>query len=39
MISGEVLLALAYGLILTISGLWIWQRVIKDYLHHKGDEE
>ena len=39
MMSGEVLLALAYGLVLAISGLWVWRRVVKDYLRHKGDEE
>lgn len=39
MMSGEVVLALAYGLVLTISGLWIWRRVIKDYLDHRGDDE
>ena len=37
--SGEVVLALAYGIVLTTSGLWIWRRVVKDYLNHKGDEE
>ena len=39
MMSGEVILALAYGLILTTSGLWIWRRVVKDYLHHRDDED
>ena len=37
--SGEVVLALVYGLVLMTSGLWIWRRVVKDYLKHKGDEE
>ena len=37
--SGEVVLALAYGLVLTTSGLWIWRRVIRDYLSHEGDEK
>ena len=37
--SGEVVLALVYGLVLTTSGLWVWRRVVKDYLNHKGDEE
>lgn len=37
--SGEVVLALVYGLVLMTSGLWIWRRVVKDYLNHKGDEE
>ena len=37
--SGEVVLALVYGLVLMTSGLWIWHRVVKDYLNHKGDEE
>ena len=39
MMSGEVLLALAYGLVLTISGLWVWRRVVKDYLYHEADED
>ena len=39
MMSGEVMLALAYGLVLTASGLWIWRRVVKDYLHRRVDEE
>lgn len=39
MMSGEVVLALAYGLILTTSGLWIWRRVVKDYLNDRGDED
>ena len=38
-VSGEVVLALAYGLVLTTSGLWIWRRVIRDYLSHEGDEK
>ena len=37
--SGEVVLALAYGLVLTTSGLWIWHRVVKDYLDGRGDED
>lgn len=39
MVSGEVLLALAYGLVLTTSGLWIWRRVVRDYLSHNSDKE
>ena len=39
MMSGEVLLALAYGLVLTISGLWVWRRVGKYYLYHEADED
>ena len=39
MMSGEVILALAYGLVLTTSGLWIWRRVVIDYLHHRDDED
>jgi hypothetical protein len=38
-VNGEVVLALAYGLVLTTSGLWIWRRVIRDYLNHEGDEK
>ena len=38
MISGEVVLALAYGMVLAISGLWMWRRVVKDYVHDKGDD-
>ena len=37
--NGEVVLALVYGLVLMTSGLWIWRRVVKDYLNRKGDEE
>ena len=37
--SGEVVLALACGLVLTTSGLWIWRRVIRDYLNQEGDEK
>ena len=37
--SGEVVLALAYGLVLTTSGLWIWRRGIRDYLNQEGDEK
>ena len=29
--SGEMMLAIAYGVVLTASGLWIWRRVLKDY--------
>ena len=29
--SGEMMLAIAYGVVLTASGLWIWWRVLKDY--------
>ena len=25
------MLAIAYGVVLTASGLWIWRRVLKDY--------
>ena len=39
MVSGEVVLALAYGLVLTTSGLWMWRRVVKDYLSHNSDKE
>ena len=37
--SGEVVLALAYGLVLTTSGLWVWRRVIRDYLDRGGEDE
>ena len=30
-VSGEMMLAIAYGVVLTASGLWIWRRVLKDY--------
>ena len=33
------MLALAYGLVLTASGLWTWRRVVKDYLYRRDDEE
>ena len=26
------MLAIAYGAVLTASGLWIWRRVLKDYV-------
>ena len=29
--SGEMMLAIAYGVVLTASALWIWRRVLKDY--------
>ena len=35
--SGEMLLAIAYGVVLTASGLWIWRRVLRDY-GTEGDE-
>jgi hypothetical protein len=38
-VSGEVVLALAYGLVLTTSGLWIWRRVIRDYVDREGEDE
>ena len=39
MMSGEVVLPLAYGLVMTTSGLWIWRQVVKDYLNDRGDED
>ena len=32
-ISGELLLALTYGLVLVVSGRWVWRRVSRDYRH------
>ena len=32
-ISGELLLALTYGLVLVASGRWVWRRVLRDYRH------
>ena len=32
-ISGELLLALTYGLVLVVSGRWVWRRVNRDYRH------
>jgi hypothetical protein len=32
-ISGELLLALTYGLVLMVSGRWVWRRVLHDYRH------
>lgn len=32
-ISGELLLALTYGLVLVASGRWVWRRVNRDYRH------
>jgi ABC-type uncharacterized transport system permease subunit len=32
-ISGELLLALTYGLVLVASGRWVWHRVLRDYRH------
>ena len=29
--SGELILALSYGLVLVGAGLWTWRRVLKDY--------
>ena len=29
--SGELVLALSYGLVLVCAGLWTWRRVLKDY--------
>ena len=29
--SGELILAMFYGLVLVGAGLWIWRRVLKDY--------
>ena len=29
--SGELVLAIAYGAVLVGSGAWIWRRVLKDY--------
>lgn len=29
--SGELVLALSYGLVLVGAGLWTWRRVLKDY--------
>ena len=29
--SGELILALSYGLVLVGVGLWTWRRVLKDY--------
>ena len=31
--SGELLLALTYGLVLVASGRWVWRRVVRDYGH------
>ena len=31
--SGELLLALTYGLVLVVSGGWVWRRVVRDYGH------
>ena len=31
--SGELLLALTYGLVLVVSGRWVWRRVVRDYGH------
>ncbi len=36
--SGELILAIAYGAVLVGSGMWIWRRVLKDYGKHKDDE-
>ena len=32
-VSGELLLALTYGLVLVASGRWVWRRVMRDYGH------
>jgi len=37
-ISGELLLALTYGLVLVGSGRWVWGRVNRDY-RHRDDAE
>ncbi len=29
--SGELVLAVSYGLVLVGAGLWTWRRVLKDY--------
>jgi hypothetical protein len=36
--SGELLLALTYGLVLVASGRWVWRRVVRDY-GHPGEAE
>ena len=36
--SGELILAIAYGAVLVGSGLWIWRRVLKDYGERKEKE-
>ena len=35
-VSGELLLALTYGLVLVASGIWVWRRVMRDYGHQAG---
>jgi len=35
-VSGELLLALTYGLVLVASGRWVWRRVMRDYGHQAG---
>ena len=37
-ITGELLLALTYGLVLLASGRWVWRRVMRDYGHQAGTE-
>ena len=36
--SGELVLAIAYGAVLVGSGAWIWLRVLKDYGERKESE-
>ena len=37
--SGELILAIAYGLVLLLAGLWIARRVGQDYRDPNDDDE
>ena len=37
--SGELILAIAYGMVLVLAGLWIARRVSQDYRHPNDDDE
>ena len=37
--SGELILAIAYGLVLVLAGLWIARRVSQDYQDPNDDNE
>ena len=37
--SGELVLAIAYGLVLVLAGLWIAHRVSQDYRDPNDDDE
>ena len=37
--SGELILALAYGLVLALAGLWIARRVSQDYRDPNDNDE